>query len=133
MPQETIYMIQPSFATGEIAPEVASRIDLDKYASALLTAENAYIRPYGAVYKRGGTLFCGKTKYNKKKVILREFTTQKGSYMLEIGDRYIRIWKNGEYMGIELMTPFEEAELSRLRMCQSADVMFIASGKTIQV
>lgn len=128
MPQETIYMIQPSFATGEIAPEVASRIDLDKYASALLTAENAYIRPYGAVYKRGGTLFCGKTKYNKKKVILREFTTQKGSYMLEIGDRYIRIWKNGEYMGIELATPFEEAELSRLRMCQSADVMFIASG-----
>lgn len=53
MQKETIYHIQSSFATGEISPEVANRIDLDKYAAALLTAENAYIRPYGAVYKRG--------------------------------------------------------------------------------
>ena len=49
MQRETIYHIQSSFATGEISPEVANRIDLDKYAAALLTAENAYIRPYGAV------------------------------------------------------------------------------------
>ena len=28
-----IYMLQPSFAAGEISPDVASRVDLDKYAS----------------------------------------------------------------------------------------------------
>ena len=36
MQRETIYHIQSSFATGEISPEVANRIDLDKYAAALL-------------------------------------------------------------------------------------------------
>lgn len=127
MQRETIYHIQSSFATGEISPEVANRIDLDKYAAALLTAENAYIRPYGAVYKRGGTLYCGKTK--NEKVILKEFTTIDSSFMLEIGDRYIRIWKGKRYTGIELVTPFTEDELKELRTCQSADVMFIASGK----
>lgn len=127
MQRETIYHIQSSFATGEISPEVASRIDLDKYAAALLTAENAYIRPYGAVYKRGGTLYCGKTK--NEKVILKEFTTIDSSFMLEMGNRYIRIWKGNRYTGIELVTPFAEDELKELRTCQSADVMFIASGK----
>lgn len=127
MQRETIYHIQSSFATGEISPEVANRIDLDKYAAALLTAENAYIRPYGSVYKRGGTLYCGKTK--NEKVILKEFTTIDSSFMLEMGDRYIRIWKGNRYTGIELVTPFAEDELKELRTCQSADVMFIASGK----
>ena len=126
MQRETIYHIQSSFATGEISPEVANRIDLDKYAAALLTAENAYIRPYGSVYKRGGTLYCGMTK--TEKVILKEFTATDGSFMLEMGDRYIRIWKGNNYTGIELVTPFTENELKELRTCQSADVMFIASG-----
>ena len=36
MARETIYMVQPSFGAGELAPEVASRIDLDKYQNALL-------------------------------------------------------------------------------------------------
>lgn len=127
MQRETIYHIQSSFAAGEISPEVANRIDLDKYAAALLTAENAYIRPYGSVYKRGGTLYCGMTK--TEKVILKEFTATDGSFMLEMGDRYIRIWKGNRYTGVELVTPFTEDELKELRTCQSADVMFIASGK----
>lgn len=127
MQRETIYHIQSSFAAGEISPEVANRIDLDKYAAALLTAENAYIRPYGSVYKRGGTLYCGMTK--TEKVILKEFTATDGSFMLEMGDRYIRIWKGNNYTGIELVTPFTGDELKELRTCQSADVMFIASGK----
>ena len=49
--RETIYLMQSSFATGEVSPEVASRIDMEKYQAALLQAENCYIRPYGAVYK----------------------------------------------------------------------------------
>ena len=48
--RETVYMIQPAFTTGEVSPEVASRIDLNQYTSALLNAKNAYIRPYGPVY-----------------------------------------------------------------------------------
>lgn len=127
--RETVYMIQPAFTTGEVSPEVASRIDLNQYTSALLNAKNAYIRPYGPVYKRGGTIYCGQTKYPDRKVILYPFTasTEK-SFMLEIGGKYIRIWDGDEYTGIEMTTLFEESELKNLRFCQSADILYIASG-----
>ena len=57
MPDGRIYILQPSFATGEISPDVASRVDLDKYQSALLQAHNVFIRPYGSAYRRPGTEF----------------------------------------------------------------------------
>ena len=43
------YALQPSFAGGAISPEVASRVDIEKFQSALLTAENVIIKPYGGV------------------------------------------------------------------------------------
>ena len=51
-----IYVLQPSFASGEISPDVASRVDLGKYQNALLQAENVFIRPYGSAYRRPGTM-----------------------------------------------------------------------------
>lgn len=125
----TIRMIQPAFTTGEISKEVANRVDLDQYKSALLQAKNCCIRPYGAVYKRTGTLFLGKTKYDNKKVILRPFNVSGGTqYLLEIGDRYLRIWKGDTLLKTEIVTPYAESELHALRFCQSADILYIASG-----
>lgn len=127
MADEKIYLMQPSFTGGEISPEVANRIDLDKYQQALLNAENAYIRPYGAVYKRTGSEYCGQAK--KGNVLLMEFqAAATEAYLLEVGEKYIRIWKNGKYTGIELSTPYTWAEVPALRTCQSADIMYIASG-----
>lgn len=124
------YVIQANFAGGEISADVASRIDLDKYQMSLLQAENAMVRPYGSVQKRAGTVFCGETKYSDKKAILIHFDfTVELSYMLEIGYKYIRIWKGDTYLNIELATPFEEADLPNLRFIQSIDVMYITSGK----
>ncbi len=124
------YSVQPAFTGGEISSDVASRIDLDKYQVALLQAENAIIRPYGAVKKRPGLVYCGATKYQGKKSILVKFNfTVTISYMLEFGDKYIRIWRNGTYLGIELATPYAEGDLTTLRFVQSVDVLYIASGK----
>ena len=124
------YSIQPAFTGGEISVDVASRIDLDKYQVALLQAENAIVRPYGAVRKRPGMIYCGQTKYQDKKSMLVKFNfTVTISYMLEIGHKYIRVWRNGHYLGIELDTPYEAGELAGLRFVQSVDVLYIASGK----
>lgn len=124
------YIAQQGFATGEISPEVLARTELDKYQYALKQARNVYIRPYGAVYRRSGTIYHSACKYADKKAILVEFNySVELSYMLEIGDKYIRIHKNGAYLGVELTTPFTEADLPKLRFAQSADVMYITSGK----
>lgn len=125
--RETIYLMQSSFATGEVSPEVASRIDMEKYQAALLQAENCYIRPYGAVYKRPGSIYCGMAKKNK--VCLIEFkSTVNHAFLLEVGEGYIRIWKDGKFTNQEIVTPYQESELPKLRTCQSADIMYIASG-----
>ena len=123
------HILQASFAAGEISEEVANRTDLDKYQSALLKARNVTVKPYGGITKRQGTLFVGRAKYADKKCRLVEFPeSANSSYMLEVGDKYIRVWYGDEYIGKEIATPFAESELEILRFNQSADTMYICSG-----
>ena len=121
-----IYILQPSFASGEISPDVASRVDLDKYQSALLQAENVFIRPYGSAYRRPGTemvdtILGGYTR-------LKEFSVDADtSYLLVFRAANIYVYKDGELQAT-VSTPFGGSELHKLRFAQSADVMFITSG-----
>lgn len=122
-----IYLIQPSFAAGEISPYVANRVDLDKYKSALLTAQNLVIRPFGGCYRRQGSEFIGKVKYDDKPTVLVAFNAGiDDAYLLEVGYQYIRIWEDGKYTGTELSTPYNNVD--NLQFTQSADTMFICSG-----
>ncbi len=122
-----IYLIQPSFAAGEISPYVANRVDLDKYKSALLTAQNLVIRPFGGCYRRQGSEFIGKVKYDDKPTALVAFNAGiDDAYLLEVGYQYIRIWEDGKYSGTELSTPYDNVD--NLQFTQSADTMFICSG-----
>lgn len=122
-----IYLIQPSFAAGEISPYVANRVDLDKYKSALLTAQNLVIRPFGGCYRRQGSEFIGKVKYDNRPTALVAFNAGiDDAYLLEVGYQYIRIWEDGKYTGTELSTPYDNVD--NLQFTQSADTMFICSG-----
>ena len=81
---DRIYTIQSAFNAGEISPEVANRSDLEKYSSALTKAHNVLIKPYGAVYKRPGFVFCGRTKYADEDCILQGFHySRTTSFVLE--------------------------------------------------
>lgn len=122
-----IYLIQPSFAAGEISPYVANRVDLDKYKSALLTAQNLVIRPFGGCYRRQGSEFIGQVKYDDKTTALVAFNAGiDDAYLLEVGYQYIRIWEDGKYTGTELSTPYDNVD--NLQFTLSADTMFICSG-----
>ena len=128
MPDGRIYMLQPSFATGEISPDVASRVDLDKYRSALLQAENVFIRPYGSAYRRPGTEYCAEISDGSVFIRLQEFTVDANtSYLLLFTPGKLKIYKDGNLITTK-NTPFIGYNLKKLRFAQSADVMFIASG-----
>ena len=121
-----IYMLQPSFATGEISPDVASRVDLDKYQSALLQAENVFIRPYGSAYRRPGTEYVDDILGGYTR--LKEFSVDADtSYLLVFRAANIYVYQ-GDELKATVSTPFGGSELHKLRFAQSADVMFIASG-----
>lgn len=124
------YLLQPAFTGGEISAEVANRVDLDKYQLAVLQAYNCLIKPHGPIYRRPGLKYMARTKYSDKACILVPFNgADNTDYLLEIGEKYIRVHKNGLYINIEVMTPYTADMLQDLRFVQSADTMFIASGK----
>lgn len=124
------YLLQPAFTGGEISAEVANRVDLDKYQFAVLQAYNCLIKPHGPIYRRPGMKYMARTKYSDKACILVPFNgTDNTDYLLEIGEKYTRVHKNGLYINIEVMTPYTADMLQDLRFVQSADTMFIASGK----
>jgi hypothetical protein len=123
--------IQDSFTTGEISPLLAGQIRLQKYASALESAENLLIRAHGPITRRPGTYFVAEVKTSSKKTrtIKFEFSSTQ-AYNLEFGDQYIRFYKDrGQiYDGpipYEISTPYLEAHLPDLWLIQSADTMYI--------
>ncbi|ELY4417408.1 hypothetical protein SMZ51_001970 [Cronobacter sakazakii] len=132
-----ISWIQPSFAGGEIAPSLYGRIDMAKYQVALRRCSNFIVRQYGGVENRPGTQFIAAAKYPNKKcrLIPFQFSTVQ-TYALEFGDKYMRVFKDGGQVLVsgtsniyEVVTPYAEADLFRLKFTQSADVLTIVHPK----
>ena len=48
------HIVQSNFTSGEIAPTLHGRIDIDKYYNSLAIAENVVIMPHGGIRRRGG-------------------------------------------------------------------------------
>lgn len=125
-------LIQPSFAGGEISPNVYGRVDLAKYAVALRRCRNFIVRQYGGIENRPGTRFIAEAKYPDRKcrLIPFQFSTVQ-TYALEFGHLYMRVFKDGGQVltssntVYEIATPYTEADLFDLKFTQSADVMTI--------
>lgn len=88
--------IQPSFAVGELAPALFSRVDLEKYKSAAALVRNFFVDYRGGVSSRPGTKYVLQAFKSATPVRLLPFqaSTTVG-YILEFGDHYIRFHNNG--------------------------------------
>jgi len=125
--------IQRSFTSGEIAPSLQSRADIVKYSTGLNLCENFIVRAQGGVYSRPGLKFIGELDDSDKvgRLIPFSFNTEQ-TYMLVFEHLKMRVIKDGGFVLngagpalFELVTPYTEAQLSRLNFTQSADVMTI--------
>lgn len=124
-------VIQPSFASGELAPSLYARIDLARYQTGLKLCRNFYVMPYGGIKNRPGTKYIGSTKSNEKcRLIPFEFSDEQ-TYALVFGHLHMRVIKDGGYVesspGVpyEIATPYTVDQLFDLNYTQSADVMTI--------
>lgn len=87
---------QLSFSSGEISPALYSRVDLSKYQTGLKTCKNFIVQRHGGVSNRPGTEFVCEVKDSTKNVALIEFVFNNDqTYMLEFGDLYFRVIRNG--------------------------------------
>lgn len=126
-------VIQRSFTSGELAPALRTRADLGKYTTGLALCENMFIRSQGGVYSRPGTRFVGEVADSTKRARLIPFSfNTEQTYVLVFEHLKMRVVKDAGYILAgggpsiyELVTPYTEAQLSRLGFTQSADVMTI--------
>ncbi len=94
-----VNFIQPSFAAGEISPNLYARVDLAKYHIAAKLLRNFFTWPSGGVSNRAGTMFVGRCKDSINPVHLIPFQFNiLQAYILEFGNLYMRVIMNGGYV-----------------------------------
>lgn len=128
----SIKLIQTNFTAGEISPRTMGRVDISRYHNGAKELVNGIPVIHGGVRRRYGSVFVAETKHHDKKCRLIPYVFNRDqSYMLEFGDRYMRIYSNGEQVQIdgvpyEVETPFAENDLDKIKYSQGADTLFIA-------
>jgi hypothetical protein len=89
-------VIQASFNSGEWAPSLNARVDIQKYHSAAALMENFFVDYRGGASSRPGTKYILQARVSNKAVRLIPFQASfTVSYILEFGDFYIRFYNNG--------------------------------------
>jgi len=88
--------MQASFAAGELAPNLYARVDLEKFATGLRTCRNFVVNPTGGVSNRAGFVFVAESgdSTNAVRIFPFEFNDEQ-TYILEFGNLYIRVIKDG--------------------------------------
>jgi hypothetical protein len=87
--------IQTSFASGELAPKLRSRVDVAKYHTGAAMLRNYFVDySAGGASTRQGTKWVLKTKSIGARLIGFQPSTSL-SYVLEFGQNYIRFYSNG--------------------------------------
>lgn len=122
-----------NFTAGELSPRLDGRTDLGKYFNGCKKLQNFLVHPHGGASRRPGTIFVREVKNSAHNVRLIpfEFNVEQ-TYILEFGDEYFRIHKDGGTVvdgssnPIEVTTPYAHTDLAKLKFTQSADVMYVA-------
>lgn len=90
------FVNQPSFAAGEVSPDLYGRVDQEFYYIALRTVRNWIVRQYGGASTRPGTRIVGEAKYPDKPFRLIRFQfNEEQTYAIELGHQYMRIIADG--------------------------------------
>ncbi len=125
--------LQSNFAGGEWAPRLDGRVDIQKYFTACHQLENFLILPQGGITRRPGTRFVAEAKFSDRPCYMVEFTfSTVQAYALELGDHYIRFYKDGARIEsppgtpVEVASPYAVADIPFLKFSQTADVLSIA-------
>ncbi len=121
-----VSLIQTNFTAGELSPLMKGRVDISRYHNGAQRIENALIAVQGGLMRTWGTKFIAHAKYDDKKSRLIPYVfNREQAYIVEFGDKYCRIYKDGQYQA-EIESPYTEEMLFKLNYVQGADTMFLA-------
>ena len=133
MPKLTI--IQTSFNAGELSPDLAGHVDIDRYQNGAKKVLNAVPQVQGGAKRRPGSRIIAPAKSGTLTTRLIPFVFNKSqAYVLEVGDGYARFYTPaGQIVSgmtpVELQMPYAASEVFDLEFAQRADTMFIAHAQ----
>jgi hypothetical protein len=84
-----------SFSSGELAPTLYARTDLQRYAQGVKTARNVTVQRTGGLQSRPGTEYLGTTKGNGIARLEAVVFDTDQAFVLEFGNLYVRFWLDG--------------------------------------
>ncbi|MBE7705426.1 MAG: hypothetical protein E7Z90_06430 [Cyanobacteria bacterium SIG29] len=124
---------QKSFTGGELSPSLYARNDLAKYSIGLKTLKNGFVRAEGCVSNRSGLELVSEIKNSNDKIRILPFSfNTEQTYIIELGNKYARFYKNGAQIlnqetnfPVEIETPYLKEDLPNIKYAQNADVLTI--------
>ncbi len=125
------YHRQSSFAGGLYSKNLWARDDLKRYSIGAKDMTNFYPYPYGGFTRRPGTRFVWECKNTTATRLVAFKGDAWRQYVLEFGNNYIRVYRNGGIVlnsdgtPVEIQTPYSGDEITYLKMVQAADRMYI--------
>jgi len=111
-----------TFSTGELAPELWGRSDLNAYANGAARLRNVFIEPSGGVRRRPGIRLIDGLD-GPVRLIQFEFNTEQ-TYILAFGDMKATVFENG-VSTLWFETPFGVEHHDLLNWTQSADTLLV--------
>ncbi|WP_435310643.1 hypothetical protein [Primorskyibacter sedentarius] len=88
--------IQNNFTSGEFSPRLNGRSEISKYSNAVAVLENFKVYAHGGISRRQGSRFVAPVKDHNQRIGLYPFVfNDEQAYILEFGDFYMRIYRNG--------------------------------------
>jgi hypothetical protein len=121
-------VLQTNLTAGEISPKMYGRVDIARYQNGAKAMRDMVPQVYGGAKRRPSSLFVKEVKDSTKVTRLIPFVRNNtDAYILELGDLYMRVFKNGAVIGApyEVATPYATAKLFQFDFTQGADTMFM--------
>lgn len=139
-------LIQPSFASGEVSPDLYGRVDLAKFHVGAAVMRNFFVNYKGGASSRPGTQFIGNSGSGPLR--LRRFVfSANQTYILVFGAGFLQFitnpggaaYPNSSNSGFitsggspyTVGTPYTAADLPFLKFSQSADIMNITCANNL--
>ena len=125
-----VSVLQPSFAAGEMSPNLAARVDQARYQISLKTCKNFLVMSSGGARNRPGTKYVDGTRNDHRVRLIRFKFSINDACLLVFSDQRMRVVRNGAYVmagavPYEIVTPYDNDMLPELNYTQSADIMTI--------
>lgn len=119
--------IQSSFNSGEWAPQLYARVDMQKYRSGAALMQNFFVDYRGGASSRMGTQFVAAAYDSTHPIRLIKFQTAFNvGYVLEFGQNYIRpIYQGAVIPATIISAPWAGADLALLKFCQTGNEMIL--------